>query len=90
MHPLECPPETKGLTIMDHAAFLERIEEALRAKPGTITMSHRLEDLEGWDSIGALAIIAVVDESYGTTLDASALFGCQTVSDLAGLVQKGA
>jgi acyl carrier protein len=74
---------------MDEAKFLERIEEALRAKPGSVAMSDRLHDLEGWDSIGALAVIAAVDEFYGLTLDAGALMSCQTVSDLARLVERG-
>jgi acyl carrier protein len=75
---------------MDEAKFLERIEEALRAKPGSVTKPDRLQDLEGWDSIGALAVIATVDEFYGLTVDAGALMSCQTVGDLADLVKKAA
>jgi acyl carrier protein len=73
---------------MDHATFLERMEEALRAKPGSIRMTHQFHELEGWDSIGALSVIAVIDERYGVTLDAGALLACRTVGDLAALVTE--
>jgi acyl carrier protein len=73
---------------MDQAKFLERIEEALRAESGTIHMSHQFHDLDGWDSIGALSVIAVIDEQYGVTLDAGELLACRTVGDLASLVAK--
>ncbi len=52
-------------------------------------MDAAIDHLEGWDSIGALSVIAVVDEHYGLTLDAGALMRCKTVRDLAALVEKG-
>ena len=78
----------KGHNVDQHE-FLLRIEEALRASPGSVTMDAAIDHLEGWDSIGALSVIAVVDEHYGLTLDAGALMGCKTVRDLAALVEKG-
>lgn len=75
---------------MDQSTFLKQMEEALRAKPNSIAMSHRLNDVEGWDSIGALAVIATVDECYGLTLDAGNLMACQTIGDLAKLVGRAA
>ena len=74
---------------MDNTRFLSHIEEALRAEPGSVTMADQLRNLEGWDSIGALSIIAVIDEQYGLTLDAGALLTSQTVGDLAALVAVG-
>jgi acyl carrier protein len=71
---------------MDQTTFLAKMEEALRAAPGSIRMTDQFQDLEGWDSIGALSVIAVVDEQYGVTLDAGALLACRTVADLAALL----
>ncbi len=73
---------------MDHATFLRHIEESLCAESDNATMADRLEDLTGWDSIGALAVIAVIDEQYGLPLDVGALLECVTVGDLASLVEK--
>jgi acyl carrier protein len=71
---------------MNEATFMERIEEALRAEPGSIAMSDALHNLDGWDSIGALSVIAVIDEQFGVTLDAGDLMACKTVGALASLV----
>ncbi|MCE5267208.1 MAG: acyl carrier protein [Planctomycetaceae bacterium] len=73
---------------MDQATFLGHMEESLRAKPGSIQMAHRFHDLDGWDSIGALSVIAVIDERYGVTMDAGELLSCRTVGELAGLVER--
>jgi len=74
---------------MDKALFLERVAEALRAAPGSIHEGDQLQNLEGWDSIGALSVIALIDEHYGTTVEARELANCATVSDLIRLVAKG-
>jgi acyl carrier protein len=71
---------------MDQAKFLQQIEDALRAEPGSVRMTDAFQNLEGWDSIGALSVIAVIDEQFGITLDAGALLACQTVGELASLV----
>lgn len=72
---------------MDMHVLLGRLEDALRSSPGSIKETDRLENLEGWDSIGALSVIAMADESYGVTLDAAALWDCRTVADLAKLIE---
>jgi acyl carrier protein len=74
---------------MDIKLFLTQLEQALQAAPGSFKETDRLEDLEGWDSIGALAVIAMVDEKYGVTLDANALQKCKNINDLANLVETG-
>ena len=73
---------------MDKRLFIERIEEILREPSGSLQETTRLKDLEGYDSIGLLSVIAIVDEHYGVTLDANALNRCETVGDLSNLVDK--
>jgi acyl carrier protein len=75
--------------VIDRKEFLGRVEEALRAAPGTFQETDAIQGLAGWDSIGALSIIALVDEYYGVTLNATELMECQTLADLAALVEKG-
>jgi len=74
---------------MDRKLFTKRLEDVLKAPAGSIVETTRLKDLENWDSIGLLSVIAIVDENYRVTLDAGALFRCETVSDLVKLVEKG-
>lgn len=73
---------------MNHTDFLSKMEESLRAKPNTFQLSDRFNDLEGWDSIGALSVIAIIDEQYGVTLDAGSLLACETLDELASMVER--
>jgi acyl carrier protein len=74
---------------MDDKKFLALLEEAVRAAPASIRMTDSLRDMEGWDSMGGLAAIALFDEHFGVTLNADAVAACETVSNLAALVEKG-
>ena len=72
---------------MDKKLFVERVEEALREPAGSLAETSRLRDMAGWDSIGFLAVIAVIDEHYGVTLDPAGIISSETVGDLMRLVQ---
>ena len=48
------------------------MEEALGMPEGSTAEGDRIDDLEGWDSVGALSVIALLDEEYGVSLDAGA------------------
>jgi acyl carrier protein len=63
------------------------MEDALAAPKDSFAETNCLEDLEGWDSIGILAVIAVIDEHYGVTPGAEAIANCRTLGDLALLVE---
>jgi acyl carrier protein len=74
---------------MNQLEFFAIVEEALNAEKGTIQEGDSLVDLEGWDSIGALTLIAMIDDHYDVPIDASALWECQTVGDLVRVVEQG-
>lgn len=75
---------------MSTKRFLEVVEEALGMTEGKASESDRLIDLEEWDSVGALSVIALLDEEFGVSLDAGALENCDTLGDLAGVILKKA
>jgi len=72
---------------MNMQEFLAQVEHALDVPDGTLREEDRLVDLEKWDSIGVLMVIAVVDRHYGVVLTGEALMQCQTVGELAQRVQ---
>jgi acyl carrier protein len=74
---------------VDRKRFVELVEAALNVPEGTIREGARLQGLEGWDSMGILSLIAVVDKHYNVNLDPSSLAKCETIDDLARLVQDG-
>lgn len=47
-----------------------------------------LEDFPEWDSLTALAIVAMVDEQYGVTIGAVDLMQIETAGDLEDLVRE--
>jgi acyl carrier protein len=73
---------------MDKKELLAQLEEALRESPGSVKETDVLRDLAGWDSMGALSVIALIDQHYDVTLDIGALWACQTVGDLIELVKN--
>ena len=73
---------------MDSAKFVNLLERSVNAPSGSVQLADRLVDLGGWDSIGALTLIAGVDREFGVTLDVGGLVECQTVADLAALLEK--
>jgi len=73
---------------VDNKQFIGFVEEALSITPGTVQENDRLEGLEGWDSIGVISVMAVIEDRYGVALDPEKLLNCQTVSDLARLTQE--
>lgn len=48
----------------------------------TISDTTVFRNLEDWDSIAALSIIAMIDEEYGVTFNAADMKSCQTIGEL--------
>ncbi len=70
---------------MNESIFIERLAEALDAEPAELAGSTVLDTLDGWDSLGHLATIAMVDELFGKTISAMNLRQCRTVAELMDL-----
>lgn len=47
-----------------------------------------LRDLELWDSLSVISLLAVLDESYGINIEATELSEVITVSDLFAFVEQ--
>jgi acyl carrier protein len=62
--------------------FVRRFAEALNEDESSITEETRLADLQGWDSVGQLSAIALIDESFNRRVSVDALRKCETVGDL--------
>ena len=53
-----------------------------------ITSDTVLRDLELWDSLSVISLLAVLDESYGINIEATELAEVVTVSDLFAFVEQ--
>jgi len=63
--------------------FIEEFEEAVEdIEPGSLTATTKYRDLEAWDSLAVLTVIAMVDAEYDVRLKADALKSCETLEAL--------
>lgn len=67
---------------------VELLEEATQTPPGQITAATVLEDFNGWDSMGMVTFIALVDSHCGVALRTQDLLRCPTPAALAELIQS--
>lgn len=61
---------------------LSLIEEALDTEEGTLTPETLLDEVDSWDSIAALSLIAMLDDNFGKTLSGSEIKALVTVGDI--------
>ena len=66
---------------------IELLADMLDIDSESISLDTRLEDLEEWDSLNALNLIALVDEEFGKTLSADVVNGLETVADIINVMQ---
>lgn len=67
--------------------FLESFKEALEIEK-EISMSYKFRELEEWNSLGRLSLIAMLDDNYDVTIEDEAFKQLITISDLYKEVQK--
>ncbi len=72
----------------DIKKFIEKIEvEFDDVKKGTITPSTGYRDIEGWNSMQALILIAVIDSEYKVMLTGEDLTSAKTLQDIYNIVK---
>ena len=72
---------------MEREEVIVEIETALNAEPNSLTALSRLNEIETYDSVGQLSVIALFDSLFDTVISAKDLAKCKTVSDLLNLVK---
>jgi len=72
------------MTIND---FLTELAELLEID-GSLTIETSLADMEEFDSLAIMSLIAFIDEAFDMTLSGEKLGECNVVSDLISLIGK--
>ena len=73
---------------MDRTEFLRQMTELFDLDEGSLQLSHVIEDTPGWSSLTFLGLIAVIDESYHTTIKPRQLLQCPTFGELYHYLQS--
>jgi acyl carrier protein len=67
--------------------FIEDFEEAVEdIEPGSLSAATKYRELEAWDSLAVLTVIAMVDAEYDVRLKADTLKTCETLEALFDVV----
>ena len=73
---------------MNQETFLTQLDEVLEVPAGTLKGPELLTDLENWDSLAVMNLIALVSQHYTVTLSPRQIAPCNTPNDLFALIQS--
>lgn len=63
--------------------FIENFKEALEVEEGTtVALEDKFRELEDWDSLARLSVIAMLDEEYDVQIEEEDFEQIVTVEDL--------
>jgi acyl carrier protein len=71
---------------MTKAKFIEKLGAELGIPPATLLEEALLNSFKAWDSMGHMAVLAMIDAELGCEVPPGALQKCKTVGDLVTLV----
>lgn len=73
---------------MTKEAFLLALDEMLELPAGTLKGPEKIEEIENWDSLAIINLMALVDETYGVKLAPRQIGAAETVDQLFALTSK--
>ena len=74
---------------MDKQKLINNFTEMLEESPSTpMTENTIIRDLDEWDSMTALSLMAMIDEEYGLDLNPKQLESIITINDLFSFLDK--
>ncbi len=71
---------------MTQEEFITELEDILSLEEGELTINSNLKELEDWDSLAIISVIALVDKKIGKKVNVLALKECVSVADLINIV----
>lgn len=72
---------------MKTSIFLEKLQEGIEEKE-KLTVETNLNELENYDSITLLSVIAFVDDNFDNKIDTDLFRDIETVSDLMDIIGR--
>jgi acyl carrier protein len=63
-------------------------KEAIDSENDQITMDTKFRDLEEWDSLAALSVIAMLDEEYDMIIDGNKFQKLETLSEILNYISE--
>ena len=74
---------------MEIQDFIDKLEAEFEdVEKGTLTAQTSYREIQGWDSMHALIIIALIDTEYDVTLTGEDLVKSETIEDIFSIIQQ--
>jgi acyl carrier protein len=73
---------------IDQEKFFAAVRDAFEQAPLGLAMTSVLRDLDGWDSLTSVMLVAQIYTDYGVQVSGGELESCHTLNDLMALVQR--
>ena len=74
---------------MEIKSFIENFADQFEdMDPNVLTPETEFKELEGWNSLVALSVIAMIDEEYDVVVKGNEITGARTINDLFETVQS--
>lgn len=67
--------------------FIEKFKEVVELEDVAITLDTKFRELEAWDSLAGLSIIAMIDEEYDVILEGNEFKSIETIGELIAAIQ---
>ncbi|AOK90571.1 acyl carrier protein [Paenibacillus polymyxa] len=67
---------------MELQTKLNLLEDMLELEDGSLEVTTSLDSIEGWDSVAAISLIALVDEHFEKRLTGAMIKEFKTVQDI--------
>ncbi len=68
--------------------FLELFRDTLELDGSQIDLNTKFRDLENWDSLSFLSILAMIDEEYDVIIEGNDFKNLITINDLINEIKK--
>lgn len=73
---------------MSEKEKISMLEEMMELDENTLTPSTVLDDIEEWDSIAVLSLIALLDDEFDIEIKGSEIREFETVADILNVMNK--
>jgi acyl carrier protein len=68
--------------------FINLFKETLEINSQDITLDTKFRDLENWDSLSFLSVLAMIDEEYDVVIEGNDFRRLVTIEDLISEIRK--
>ena len=67
--------------------FIKKFKEAVEVESVSLSVETKFRELEEWDSLAGLSVIAMIDEEYDVILEGNEFKSLETIGELISAIQ---